>query len=157
MVDDPYSWFATTWQGGHVGGQYNRIFFSRSIYIKIEFSSEKLNAFVLDHQQCRCDVTCKPAMFFSPSFLQFWSGHVHSMVAVSVFLPAGVNPYFSTDHGTLIYFLEFVCFIRWRFFFWVLKKLSPDYTSKRPWQGNICLCVWQKNWTSFIFAMVNVP
>ena len=29
------------------------------------------------------------------------------MVAVFVFLPAGVNPYFSTDHGTLNCFLEF--------------------------------------------------
>ena len=34
------SWFATTWQGGHVGGQYNRIF-SRRIYMKIEFSSQR--------------------------------------------------------------------------------------------------------------------
>ena len=29
------------------------------------------------------------------------------MVAVFVFLLAGVNPYFSTDHGTLNCFLEF--------------------------------------------------
>ena len=36
----PYSWFATTWQGGHVGGQYNRIF-SRRIYMKIGFSSQR--------------------------------------------------------------------------------------------------------------------
>ena len=43
------SWFATTWQGGHVEGQNNRIF-SRRIYMKIEFSSqiEERNAFVLD-------------------------------------------------------------------------------------------------------------
>ena len=33
-----YSWFATTWQGGYVGGQFNRIFSGR-IYMKIEFSS----------------------------------------------------------------------------------------------------------------------
>ena len=33
-----YSWFATTWQGGHVGGQYN-IIFSWEIYAEIEFSS----------------------------------------------------------------------------------------------------------------------
>ena len=31
------SWFATTWQGGHVGGQ-NNIIFSRRINLKIEFS-----------------------------------------------------------------------------------------------------------------------
>ena len=32
-----YSWFTTTWQGGHVGGQNNKIF-SRRIYMKKEFS-----------------------------------------------------------------------------------------------------------------------
>ena len=35
-----YSWFATTIQGGHVGGHYN-IIFSRRIYIKIEFCSQR--------------------------------------------------------------------------------------------------------------------
>ena len=35
-----YCWFATTWQGGHVGGQYNRIF-SRRIYIETGFSSQR--------------------------------------------------------------------------------------------------------------------
>ena len=35
-----YSWFATTRQGSHVGGHYN-IIFSRRIYIKIEFCSQK--------------------------------------------------------------------------------------------------------------------
>ena len=34
------SWFATLWQGGHVGGQYNRTF-SRIIYMKIKFSSQR--------------------------------------------------------------------------------------------------------------------
>ena len=34
------SWFATTWQGGHVGSQNKRIF-PRRIYIKIEFSSQR--------------------------------------------------------------------------------------------------------------------
>ena len=34
------SWFATTWQGDHIGGQYNRIF-SRRIYMKIEFRSQR--------------------------------------------------------------------------------------------------------------------
>ena len=34
------SWFATTWQGGHVGGQNKRIF-PRRIYMKIEFSSQR--------------------------------------------------------------------------------------------------------------------
>ena len=57
-----YSWFVTTWQGGHVGGQYNRIF-SRRIYMKTEFRvPEERNAFVLDHQHGRRDVTCKPAI-----------------------------------------------------------------------------------------------
>ena len=36
----PYSWFATMWQGGHVGGQNKRIF-PRRIYMKIEFSSQR--------------------------------------------------------------------------------------------------------------------
>ena len=35
-----YSWFATTWQGGHVGGQNKRIF-PRRIYMKINFSSQR--------------------------------------------------------------------------------------------------------------------
>ena len=34
------SWFTTVRQGRHVGGQYNRIF-SRRIYLKMEFSSQK--------------------------------------------------------------------------------------------------------------------
>ena len=34
------SWFATTWQGGHVGGQYNRIL-SWRIYMKRELSSQR--------------------------------------------------------------------------------------------------------------------
>ena len=33
------SWYATTWQGSHVGGQYNTIFSPR-IYMEIEFSSQ---------------------------------------------------------------------------------------------------------------------
>ena len=40
---------------------YNRIF-ARRIYLKIEFSSQERQAFVLDHQHGRCDVTCKPAI-----------------------------------------------------------------------------------------------
>ena len=39
-VDLRYSWFATTWQGGHVGCQNKRIF-PRRIYMKIEFSSQR--------------------------------------------------------------------------------------------------------------------
>ena len=34
-------WFATMRQGGHVGGQYNRIFFFRRIYLKMELSSQR--------------------------------------------------------------------------------------------------------------------
>ena len=52
-----YSWFATTWQGGHVGGQYN-IIFSR----RFTWNPEEGNAFVLDHQHGRRDVTCKQAI-----------------------------------------------------------------------------------------------
>ena len=60
-----------TWQGGHVGGQNNRIF-SRRIYMKIVFSPQKRlfpeerNAFVFDHQHSRRDVTCKPAIESQP-------------------------------------------------------------------------------------------
>ena len=35
-----YSWFTTTWQGGHVGGQKNKNF-SRRIYMKKEFSFQR--------------------------------------------------------------------------------------------------------------------
>ena len=45
------SWFATTWRG-----QYNRIF----------FFPEERNAFVLDHQHGRRDVTCKPTIPSGP-------------------------------------------------------------------------------------------
>ena len=38
--DGANSWLATTWQGGHVGGQNKRIF-PRRIYMKIEFSSQR--------------------------------------------------------------------------------------------------------------------
>ena len=40
------SWFATTWQGGHVGGQNKRIF-PRRIYMKIEFSSQRREVLLL--------------------------------------------------------------------------------------------------------------
>ena len=40
LISPHYSWFATTWQGGHVGGQYNRVF-SRRIYMEMEFSSQR--------------------------------------------------------------------------------------------------------------------
>ena len=39
-LENTYSWFATTRQGGHIGGRHNRIF-SRRIYMKIEFSSQR--------------------------------------------------------------------------------------------------------------------
>ena len=35
-----YSWFASTWQGGHVGGQ-NNTFFVHIIYMKMEFISQR--------------------------------------------------------------------------------------------------------------------
>ena len=41
-----YSWLATMWEGGHVGGQHNRIF-SRRIYMRLP---EERNAFFLHHQ-----------------------------------------------------------------------------------------------------------
>ena len=40
MEQQQYSLFATTWQGGHVGVQYNKIFSGR-IYMKIEFTSQR--------------------------------------------------------------------------------------------------------------------
>ena len=58
----PNSWFSTTWQGGHVGCQYNRLI-SRNIYMKIRFKfPEERSAFFLNHQHGRRDVTCKPAI-----------------------------------------------------------------------------------------------
>ena len=40
ILDFPYSWLATTWQGGHIASQNNRIF-PRRIYMKIELSSQR--------------------------------------------------------------------------------------------------------------------
>ena len=40
MEQQQYSLFATTWQGGHVGVQYNKLFSGR-IYMKIEFTSQR--------------------------------------------------------------------------------------------------------------------
>ena len=76
--------------------------------MKIEFSSQRreMLLFLTTNIAAVTSPANQYCVFFS-SFLQFWSGHVHSMVAVFVFLPAGVNPYFSTDHGTLNCFLEF--------------------------------------------------
>ena len=48
----------TTWQGSHVGDQYNRIF-SRRIYMKIELSS---------HQHSRRDIRCRPAIMQNDRF-----------------------------------------------------------------------------------------
>ena len=37
---------ATTWQGGHVGGQNNIIFFQRIIYMKLGLSSQRREMFL---------------------------------------------------------------------------------------------------------------
>ena len=56
------SWFAATWQGGLVGDQSNRIF-SRRIYMKIEFSSQRREILLfLTTNMERRDVTCKPVI-----------------------------------------------------------------------------------------------
>ena len=39
-------WFATTWQDGHFGGQYNRIFCGR-IYMKTKLSSQRREMILL--------------------------------------------------------------------------------------------------------------
>ena len=42
--------------------QYNRIFFSQNLHEKsVQFPKEK-DAFVLDHQHGRRDITCKPVL-----------------------------------------------------------------------------------------------
>ena len=58
-----YSWTATMWQGGYVGGQHNRIFFRR-IYITTEFSSQrsKMLLFLTTNMHARRDVTYEPAI-----------------------------------------------------------------------------------------------
>ena len=43
------SWFATTWQGGHVGGQYNKNCFSKNLHKNIFYFPGERNAFVLNH------------------------------------------------------------------------------------------------------------
>ena len=50
---------------------YNRIF-SRTIYMKIEFSSQERNAFVLDHQHGGREVTCKPAIRGTNSYSSYY-------------------------------------------------------------------------------------
>ena len=45
-------------KGGHVGGRYNRIVFSKNLHENRGYFPEKRNAFVLDDQDGRCDVTC---------------------------------------------------------------------------------------------------
>ena len=41
-------------------GQYNRIVFSKNLQESRVYFPERRNAFVLDHQDGRCDVTYKP-------------------------------------------------------------------------------------------------
>ena len=41
-------------------GRYNRIVFSKNLHENRGYFPEKRNAFVLDDQDGRCDVTCKP-------------------------------------------------------------------------------------------------
>ena len=54
--------FATTWQGGYVGSQYNRIF-SRTIYMKIKFGSQRRETILfLTTNMAGRDVTSKPAI-----------------------------------------------------------------------------------------------
>jgi len=90
------SWFATTWQGGHVGGQYSRIFSRRNLHENRVQFPEKSNVFVLDHKHDRREVMCKPAIpsygvvlasMDSPKILNFfknsalrihWHKHWHS-------------------------------------------------------------------------------
>ena len=50
----PNSWFATTRQGGHVGRQNNRIF-SRRIFMKKEFSSQRSKALNIFKNHCQFD------------------------------------------------------------------------------------------------------
>ena len=65
------SWFATTWQGGHVGGQYNKNCFSKNLHKNIFYFPGERNAFVLNHHHThhgRPDVTCKQAIANYTSF-----------------------------------------------------------------------------------------
>ena len=48
--------------GGHVGSQYSRIFFSKKLHENGVNFPEERNAFVLDYQHGFRDVTCKPAI-----------------------------------------------------------------------------------------------
>ena len=61
-----YSWFTTTWQGGHVGGQCNTCtLFWKNLQENGGKFPEERNAFVLSHQNGHHDITCKPARFHS--------------------------------------------------------------------------------------------
>ena len=78
VFENLYSWLATTWQGGHIGGVLEVItiecFFFWRIYTKIKFSSrrrEKLLFLTLtQHQYGCCDVKCKPAIVIHFNLLQ---------------------------------------------------------------------------------------
>ena len=63
-----YFILSTTWQGGHVGGQYNKNCFSKNLHKNIFYFPGERNAFVLNRQHGRPDVTCKQAIASYTSF-----------------------------------------------------------------------------------------
>ena len=67
-----FSWFATTWQGGRVDGQYNIIFISNNLLESRNQFPEERNAFVFDHQHGRREVTCKPAIRGTNSYSSYY-------------------------------------------------------------------------------------
>ena len=132
-------------------------FFPRSIYVKRELSSEKRRAFVLDHQHCRRDVTCKPAICFFPLSCSFgpdmsirWLQSLCFSLLESILISQPIMV-------LLFVFLNFFTSYDGGF---LLSGEKPEVPITRASfldkETFACMCD-KKNFTSFIFAMVNVP
>ena len=98
-----YTWLATTWQGGHIGGVLEVItiecFFFWRIYMKIGFSSRRREMLLFltltHHQYGCCDVKCKPAIVIHFNLLQVCLSEPPFVFAV-LFIPSStvVSSYF---------------------------------------------------------------
>ena len=110
-----YSWLATTWQGGHIGGV------SEVITIECFFeeftwkwglvpAGEKLFLTLTHHQYGCCDIKCKPAIVIHFNLLQVCLSELPFVFAL-LFIPSStvVSGYFcflSDSPGLVIFVLK---------------------------------------------------
>ena len=147
--------FATTWQGGHVGGQYNRIFFS-SKHLR-----EKRVKFREETCFCSWSPTLPPSRanqqcFFSPLSCSFgpdmsirWLQSLCFSLLESILISQPImvllfvflNLFASYDDGFLL----------------SGEKPEVPITRTSFLDKETFARVYEKNWTRFIFAIVNVP